>query len=73
MNSRWRSIGVVTSLVLMCGAAALVTLRAVAQNAEAPAPKPSAAEESATITDDATIAPDANQSADKNISFPVDI
>jgi hypothetical protein len=34
---------------------------------------PPKAEESATIQDDPTIAPDAKESADNNISFPVDI
>jgi hypothetical protein len=34
---------------------------------------PPKAEESATIQDDPTIAPDAAESADNNITFPVDI
>jgi hypothetical protein len=34
---------------------------------------PPKAEESATIQDDPTIAPDARESADNNITFPVDI
>ena len=34
---------------------------------------PPKAEESATIQDDPTIAPDAKESADNNITFPVDI
>ncbi len=73
MKKTWRSIGVMALLSLLCIGAAFVTLRAVAQNAEAPPPKPSAAEESATIQDDATVAPDPKQSADNNVSFPVDI
>jgi hypothetical protein len=36
-------------------------------------PPPSAAEESATITDDPTIAPDPAESADHSVSFPADI
>jgi len=35
--------------------------------------QPPKAEESATIQDDPTIAPDASESADNNITFPVDI
>jgi hypothetical protein len=34
---------------------------------------PPKAEESATIQDDPTVAPDAAESADNNITFPVDI
>lgn len=73
MKNTWRSVGVMTLLSLLCLGAVFVTLRATAQNADAPAPKPSVAEESATIQDDPTVAPDSNQSADNNVSFPVDI
>lgn len=34
---------------------------------------PSKAEESATIEDDATLVPDDKESADNNVTFPVDI
>jgi hypothetical protein len=55
-------------VLLACMVASLfITFRAGAQNA------PSKAEESATITDDATIVPDPKESADNNITFPVDI
>jgi hypothetical protein len=53
---------------LLCVGAGFAALRAVAQSQT-----PSAAEESATIQDDPTIAPDPKQSADNNVSFPVDI
>jgi hypothetical protein len=36
-------------------------------------PPPSKAEESATIEDDATLVPDDKESADNNVTFPVDI
>jgi hypothetical protein len=55
-------------VLLACILASLfITYRAGAQNAA------SKAEESATIQDDATIAPDAKESADNNVTFPVDI
>lgn len=73
MKKTWRPLGIVALLSLLCLGAAFVTLRAVAQNAESPAAKPTAEEESATIKDDPTVAPDPKQSADNNVSFPVDI
>jgi hypothetical protein len=60
----------VVGTVLFFGAA-LVTLKAAEQGKTRP--PPSAPEESATITDDPVTAPDASQSADNNVSFPVDI
>ena len=60
------SLWAILFLAMCCGASLFITLRATAQNT------PSKAEESATIHDDATIAPDAAESADNNISFPVD-
>ena len=79
---------IVLSTVLFLGVA-VVTLRAAEQATQpsaaratvaAPATAPvkqhpptSAPEESATITDDPTTAPDASQSADNNVSFPIDI
>lgn len=36
-------------------------------------PAPSKAEESATIEDDPTLVPDSKESADNNVTFPIDI
>jgi hypothetical protein len=71
MKNLWRPFGALSFLAMLGIGVAFVALRAVAQ--DAPAPAPSAAEESATITDDPVIAPDAKESADSNVSFPVDI
>lgn len=68
MKNLWRPFGALTFLAMLGIGVGFVTLRAVAQDA-----KPSAAEESATIQDDPIIAPDAKESADSNVSFPVDI
>lgn len=68
MKNHWRPFGALTFLAMLGIGVAFVALRAVAQ-----APTPSAAEESATITDDPIIAPDSSESADSNVSFPVDI
>ena len=68
-------------------ASLLITLNAGAESSKAPAKPapaktapakpdvsvPPKAEESATIQDDPTIAPDPKESADNNITFPVDI
>jgi hypothetical protein len=64
LPSRWAVL-----VLLGCIIASLfITLGARAQNAP-----PSKAESSATIEDDATVMPDPKQSADNNVSFPVDI
>jgi hypothetical protein len=68
MRSTWRSITIVVLMGLLCVGAGFAALRAMAQSQT-----PSAAEESATIKDDPTVAPDPKQSADNNVSFPVDI
>ena len=63
LPSRWAVL-----VLLACILASLfIAFRAAAQNA---ASKP---EESATIADDPTIVPDPKESADNNITFPVDI
>jgi hypothetical protein len=63
LPSRWAIF-----VLLACIVASLfITLRAGAQNAG------SKAEESATIQDDPTAVPDPKESADNNITFPVDI
>lgn len=67
MPNKFRSIVIFTLFLALCAGAAVVTMRAMAQGAS------SAPEESATIDDDPTVAPDADQSADNNVSFPVDI
>jgi hypothetical protein len=61
--SRWALLVLLGCIV----ASLLITFHADAQNA------PSKAEASATITDDPTILPDPKESADNNITFPVDI
>jgi len=81
-----RLIYMALCLGALCTAAILVTLRADAQSQAhgapqavvAPPPAPPAKAEDpartdAAITDDATIAPDPHESADNNVSFPVDI
>jgi hypothetical protein len=68
----WRPFGALSFIAMLGIAVAFVALRAVAQ--ERPAtPPPSRAEESATIEDDPIIAPDSKESADSNVTFPVDI
>jgi len=69
MKSAWPSLWALIFLALCCTAATFVTFRAAAQNTPA-ASKP---EESASIPDDPTIVPDPKESADNNITFPVDI
>ena len=63
LPSRWAVIVLVACLLVSL----FITMHAGAQTA------PSKAEESATITDDPTIVPDPKESADNNITFPVDI
>jgi hypothetical protein len=68
LPSRWAIF-----ILLACIVASLfITLRAGAQNSESKTGG-SKAEESATIQDDPTIVPDPKESADNNITFPVDI
>lgn len=63
LPSRWAVM-----VLLACIVASLfIALRAGAQNA------PSKPEESATISDDPTLVPDPKESADNNVTFPVDI
>jgi len=61
---------IVLSTMLFFGVA-VVTLRAAERAVQHP--PASAPEESATIADDPTTAPDPKQSADSNVSFPVNI
>ncbi|MFO7277013.1 MAG: hypothetical protein DIU56_008270 [Pseudomonadota bacterium] len=60
MQRTWRMIWAMTLLSLLAIGTTLVTLRAVAQTDE-------------QITDDPTVAPDPQESADNNVSFPIDI
>ena len=58
-----------------CAASLFITYGAGAQNAPATSSRPAASkpEESASIPDDPTLVPDDKESADNNVSFPVDI
>lgn len=64
-------------LALCVAASMFITYRASAQSEKGAAPSvrpaPSKAEDSATIQDDPTILPDDKESADNNLTFPVDI
>jgi hypothetical protein len=70
-------------LIAVCAALAVATLRAAAQSVmtgprapqatEAPPVTPAPATPAGAIHDDPTVAPDKRQSADNNVSFPVDI
>ncbi len=51
----------------------LATVTPAAQAPAAPAPVTTAPATPAGATQDATVAPDKRQSADNNVSFPVDI
>jgi hypothetical protein len=88
MKITWPSWWAILFLALSCTAAAFVTFRVAAQNAPAAAaaaaqdtpagrtparPPPSKPEASATIPDDPTLVPDPKESADNNVTFPVDI
>jgi hypothetical protein len=67
MRMAGRTIGIVLRLAFLCAGAAFMTLRADGQNA--PAPR----DDAVTIEDDPTAVPDPKESADNNITFPVDI
>jgi hypothetical protein len=78
------SLWAILFLAACCALSMVITLRARAQNAAAAQPaatapastaRPPASrpEESATIPDDPTLVPDDKESADNNVSFPVDI
>lgn len=75
---------ILTLLIALCAALTVATLRAAAQSVMTgpaiqapPAPPDQAPDTPAPVTgaihDDATVAPDKRQSADNNVSFPVDI
>lgn len=68
MKISGRTIGIVLRLAFLCAGAAFMTLRA----AEQPAPT-APRDDAVTIEDDPTAVPDPKESADNNVSFPVDI
>jgi hypothetical protein len=84
MSKLRRSIAILTSAMVLCAGAVILTTHAADQVNPPARPKPAAPkppapgapqvpEESATIRDDPTIAPDPKQSADNTVSFPNDI
>jgi len=64
LPSRWAVL-----VLLACILASLF----IGMNAPRAQNTPSKAESSATIEDDPTLVPDAGESADNNVTFPVDI
>jgi len=72
-----RTLGILLRLAFLCAGAAFMTFRVSAQKtADAPPAQSSQTaprDDAVTIKDDPTIAPDPNQSADNNVSFPIDI
>ena len=67
MRVSTRTIGILLRLAFLCAGATFLTLRAAEQNA--PVPR----DDAVTIEDDPTVAPDPKESADNNMTFPVDI
>jgi hypothetical protein len=65
--SKWAILFLAVCVVLSL----IITYSAGAQDSKRP--PPSKQEESATIPDDPTLVPDDKESADNNVSFPVDI
>jgi hypothetical protein len=65
--SKWAMI----VLAVCCVLSLIIAYRASAQTSKRPLP--SKTEESATIEDDPTLVPDAKESADNNVTFPIDI
>jgi len=66
-----RSTWILAVLIALCAALAGATLRAAAQSVMT-GPR-TLATPACAIHDDPTVAPDKRQSADNNVSFPVDI
>lgn len=79
MKNTWRSIWIMTFASLAMSAAALVIVRtvptAVAQSTDPPAEETIDDEPAigAPVTQQEEIPPELRQSADNNVSFPVDI
>jgi hypothetical protein len=81
-NSKaWRPIWIMALMSLLCMGAVVGALGAFAQEkpeaqqqtSPRAEPKEPVLDDAQTIADDPIIAPDAAESADNNISFPVDI
>jgi hypothetical protein len=68
---------ILAALIALCAVVTVATLRAAAQSVMTAVPVAPTNQAPATpagaIHDDATVAPDKRQSADNNVSFPVDI
>ena len=80
MKNLPRSTWILALLIALCAALAGATLRAAAQSVmtgprtpQGIAPAAPATTPAGAIHDDPTVAPDKRQSADNNVSFPVDI
>jgi hypothetical protein len=81
LRSTWRMVAVTTLLSLFCLGATFAALRAAEQTAAKPAPASAPAQTPANAEDKSTPAetpraeepPDLRESADNNVSFPVDI
>ncbi len=71
MRNLLRSTWILALLIALCAALAGATLRAAAQSVMTGQRTP--ATPAGAIHDDPTVAPDKRQSADNNVSFPVDI
>ena len=70
----WRLIVFTAFLSLLCVASVQVMLNSAARAAAAkPPPAASSDKLPGQIEDDPTVAPDAEESADNNVTFPVDI
>jgi hypothetical protein len=67
MKISGRTIGILLRLAFLCAGAAFMTLRAAEQTTSVPR------DDAVTIEDDPTAVPDSKESADNNVSFPVDI
>lgn len=68
MKISGRTIGILLRLAFLCTGAAFMTLRAAEQPAQTAPP-----DDAVTIEDDPTAVPDPKESADNNVTFPVDI
>src|SRR5262249_38726733 len=68
------TFGILLRVAFLAAGAAFRTLRAPEEKADAPPPaQTQPRDDTTTIQDDPTVAPDPKQSADNNVSFPVDI
>jgi hypothetical protein len=72
MRISGRTIGILLRLAFLCAGATFITLRAADQPTPAPA-QSAPRDDAVTIEDDPTAVPDPKESADNNVTFPVDI